>query len=295
MTRLTATIIALAIAFSAWLGTRALDAVALEERTTWPKTHEIGCPTTSPAMAPIVFAGFREVAADFYWICSLTYFGASLAGEADYRNLPLYIDNVLALDPSFERPYSWAMRSVVFKTTKTTQADYQIALRYALAGAERFPDKHEFILEAGYLYYFDLVSDDEKETQRYRELGADYIDRAVRKPDAPDELANFAASLRTKMGQKERALRNLREMILITDNPEAQQQLLERYEELAREQFPDEAKRATEELDKGWKREFPYAGPSMYILLGDRPSRVIEFDELATDHDLFGADRDPGQ
>jgi hypothetical protein len=34
----------------------------------------------------------------------------------------------------------------------------------------------------------------------------------------------------------------------------------------------------------------PYAPPTLFFIVGERPDPVIAFDELATDRDLFGAE-----
>ena len=265
-----------------------LDAVALDERASWPRTEDYAAFLPPPEASPVIFAGFREVAADIYWVRVLVYYGTSLVGEADYKYLEQFIDNIIVLDPHFERAYSWAMRAVTYKHTTATQEEFQQSLAYARRGMEQFPDSYEFFFEAGILCTHDIWVEDPAELRRYRELGAEYIDRAARKKDAPRNLATLAASLRTKLGQKERALRNLHEMILLTENEKAREKLLQQYRRIAEQEFPEEARTAMEELEAAWKRETPFAGPSMYILLGDRPSPVIDFDRLATDRDLFG-------
>lgn len=288
MKRNARTILMLTVVVVCWLGAQALNRVALEERSTWPKTEDYALFLPPPNVAPFIYAGFREVAADITWVRALVYYGTSMVGEADYRYLELFIDNVIALDPQFERAYSWAIHAVTYRHAKATQEEFQASLAYAQRGIEQFPDNYLFFYEAGILCTYDIYSDDSEELERYRQLGADYIDQASRRKNAPSNLASLAASLRTKLGQKERALQNLREMILITENKAAQEILIQRYTQIAQQDFPDEARRAKEQLDEAWKREVPYAGPSMYILLGNKPSPVIDFDQLATAQDLFG-------
>ena len=272
--------LAIAVVIGCVASAQALDRVALEERATWPRTEDYAIFLPSPEAAPIIYAGFREVAADITWVRLLVYYGTSMIGEADYRYLELFIDNVIALDPMFERAYSWAMRAVTYRHARATQDEFQKSLAYARKGMDMFPDNYEFFFEAGILCTHDIYVEDPDELRRYRELGADYIDQAARRPDAPTNLATLAAALRTKLGQKQRALRNLREMILITENKKAREVLLQRYRDIAKQAFPDEARRAMEALDEAWRREVPYAGPSMYILLGDRPAPIIDLDAL---------------
>ncbi|HUH02332.1 MAG TPA: hypothetical protein VML75_10065, partial [Kofleriaceae bacterium] len=42
--------------------------------------------------------------------------------------------------------------------------------------------------------------------------------------------------------------------------------------------------------EQSWRANMPYAPPTLFFIIGERPNPVIEFDDLATDRDLFGAD-----
>jgi hypothetical protein len=273
-----------------WLGAQALGKVATEQRSTWPPTEDYAFFLPPPASAPVIFAGYRELAADIYWVRTLVYYGSSMVGDADYRYLEPFMDTVIALDPKFKRIYKWAAYAVTFKEERATQEEFLTSIKYLERGIEEFPDGYELYLIAGQRYFLDLYSEDPDEQRRFRERGAELIEQAMRKKDAPRSLGTFAATLRTKLGQKERALHNLREMILATTDERAQQQLIARYEQIAQEGFPEEARQAKADIVNGWKRELPFAGVDMYIILGDRPSPVIDFEALATERDLFGAD-----
>lgn len=282
--------LSLLVAALCWLGAQALGSRALDERKTWPAAEDYALFVPPASSAPVIFAGYRQLAADIYWARALVYYGSSLVGEADFRYLEQFIDNVLALDPKFVRVYRWASFAVTYKHERATQEEFRIAIRYLERAIQEFPDTYEFFSIAGQRYFLDLWSDNPQERQRFRERGVELIEQAMRKKDAPKTLATFAATLRTRIGQKERALHDLREMILTTDNEEAQQKLIERYNQLSQTAFPDEAKRAKEVFEAGWKREVPFTSPSLYVILGDRPPPVIDFGKLATDRDLFGAE-----
>ena len=115
----------------------------------------------------------------------------------------------------------------------------------------------------------------------------------MRKPNAPARYASLAAAFRTKLGQKERALRNLQEMILTTKDEKARFALLEKLRKgYMAPNLADELERATHRLEDEWKANMPWAPPAFYFIMGDRPSPVIDFDKLATERDLFGANPD---
>ncbi|MEM9490752.1 MAG: hypothetical protein AAGC55_16510 [Myxococcota bacterium] len=263
------------------------------DRASWPLPVE-SCvggvpPLLPPELAPIVYADYRQVSADAMWASALVYYGSSLVGDADFRCLKLYLDNVLALDPRFYRVYRWAAYAVTFQNEQATQDEYRLSVDYLERGMEAFPDDYEFFWVAGIRYFLDLYSPDPDERRRLRERGAELIEQAMRKPNAPRALGTFAASLRMKLGQKERALQSLLEMIMLTESERARQVLIARYQAIAKTDFPDEARRVREQFERSWQRELPYASPHLYVILGDRPSAIIDFDQLATSRDLFGA------
>ena len=284
------TLALLAIAAVCGVAAQSLGHMARDQRAAWPRAEDYVFFLPAPDAAPLLAGGYRQVMADITWARALVYYGSSLVGDADFRYLERFIDNVIALDPRFKRVYKWAAYSVTFKETHATQEEYRLAVRYLESGMRAFPDDYECFWNAGIRYFLDLYSEDPVERQHFRERGAQFIEQAMRKKNAPKDLATFAASLRVKLGQKERALTDLREMILLTESADAQEVLVRRYNQLAGEEFPEEARQAKEAFDQRWQHELPFDRPSMYVILGDRPSPIIDFDALATDRDLFGAD-----
>ena len=83
-------------------------------------------------------------------------------------------------------------------------------------------------------------------------------------------------------------------MVLDREIPEdGLQKLIERYRALADTPARgDELEREAKRFDKKWKAALPYAPPTLYLLLGDKPSMAINFDELATERDLFGSEEE---
>lgn len=272
-----------------WAAAMRLEAAALADRATWPAVEENA--VVPPAdLAPILSLGYRELAADLAWSRLLVYYGSSRIGDSDFRYLEDLIDTVLALDPRFKRVYRWAAYSVTHRTGYATQEELALSVRYLERAMEAFPDDYEYFWLAGLRYWLDLNPEDEDLRRRYRERGAELIEQAMRKPNAPPGLATLAASLRTELGQVERALSELREMILTTDDVEAREKMVERFALLSDDRdLADELEAASERFDAAWKAEMPYAPPSLYVIIGDEPSPVIDFEELANERDLFGA------
>lgn len=281
----------IAFVAAAWLSARELGAAGQRQRASWPAIAE----HRNPDLTRLLLKPYPELAADLAWVRALVYYGSSMAGEADYRYLERFLDSIIRADPRFYRPYRWAAYATAFQKEQPSVKEFRLSLKYLEQAMKQFPDKYELFWLAGLRYYTDLAAHaaDPAERRQYQQRGAELMEQAMHKPDAPDDLATRAASMRLKLGQKERALHDLREMILTTDDKAVQAKLIEAYNRLAETKFPDEEKRAKEEFEARWQRELPFATPSMYVVLGDRPSPVIRFDTLATERDLIGADVEP--
>jgi tetratricopeptide (TPR) repeat protein len=178
---------------------------------------------------------------------------------------------------------------VTYRTGTANQEEFHSSLRYLEKATREFPDDYKYYWLAGTRYYFDLWSPDAETRRRYHERGAELIEEAMTKPNAPQDLATTAANMRSKLGQHQRALDNLRQMALSTDDKDARQTILRRVR-LANPDLADELERAARELQEGWLGTLPMVPLDFYIALGEKPSSVIDFRELATPHDLFGTE-----
>jgi len=283
--------IALVVAAVLWGGARSLGAAADDERTaSWPKTATtVMVPPTE--VARFASLGYRELLADITWARTLVYFGSNWAGEGDLSQLEQLLDVIVALDPRFKPMYEWAAYAVVFKHGTATQAEYRSSLHYLERAMKEFPDDYTYFWIAGSRYYWDLDAPDEKTRHEYRERGAALIEEAMRKPNAPPDLATTAANMRSRLGQHQRAIESLRQMVMITDNDEAREKMLERLR-VESPDLADEVERAADDLTLEWQRNMPSVPLDFYILLGPRPPAVIDFRQLATPHDLFGAEEE---
>lgn len=277
----------LAVAVLWYAGNAAKDR-AFEIRSGWGEVEDLVV-LPPPETARFLAAGYNELVADLTWARALVYYGSTIQGKSDYRYLKPFADTIIALDPMFKRVYRWAAFSMTFKDTAATNAEYLDSIHYAELGMERFPDDYELFWIAGLRYSMDLQSEDAAELRGYRERGADLIEAAMRKANAPDNLSTLAAELRTRLGQRDHALRNLREMIMTTDNDAAREKMISKLGGIAQDlALADEIEAAKKDFDARWRATLPFAPANLYVVLGERPSPIIEFENLANDRDLFG-------
>jgi hypothetical protein len=244
----------------------------------------------SPGAAPIVSLGYRELAADLLFFRLVGYFGGS---EYTAGGVAALVEAIVAMDPRHPKGYEWGGRAIV-ASRRERGLDNAIAMRAIRVleiGAGMYPDNYNIPMLAGQIYLFDLETKDEAERRRWNEQAARLIETAVRRPNAPAGAATLAAHLRSKLGQHQRAVDSLREMMLITTDERAREELLEKLAEL---EHTDSAELAAElvlarrQFEATWKRERPSMRPSMYLVIGPIPPPGFDMGELATGgHDLI--------
>ncbi len=264
---------------------------AFDMRAEWPEREEARL-VPSPHQVRLLHGLVnREMLADWLWVQMLIYSGGRALGERGYTYLPAYVDATLAADPKFRRAYRWAAYAITFQRRSATQAEYLLSVRYLERAMQEFPDDYEFPWMLGLRYYLDLKPDTPEQKRKNREKAMGLIERAMRMPDAPSNLPVLAAGLATDLGKLDRAARILREQIALSTDAQAKKRMVRRYGALIGDSSAASALAdASAEFEKRWRATLSYAPAGLYVLLGEPPSALIEFDDLATDRDLFGAD-----
>ncbi len=281
-------LVALAIASAGFGGARIARSAAKDSRPT-DMVAEPYAP--SPAAAPFVTLGYRELGADLMFIRMLGFFGEH---DNTAGGIAALAEAGVALDPYFRRPYEVG---AVAMTAAHTGVDNDIQLR-AIAlleeGARAFPTNWRFPNLAGQIYLVDLQTDDPVLRRAWDEKGALLLETASRKPDAPAEASIHAAVLQSKFGRKQRAIDSLREILLITSDDHARAQVIEKLAELENQDADEVAAEligARRDFDRAWRSERPAVTPSLYVLIGKRPDPAFDLTELATGgHDLIIVD-----
>ena len=281
--------VALATAILLWLASHGVQRTALAKRATWPEVAERKDMSVSFGRA-VGYMGYRELGATLTWTQALVYLGGAGEDQADYRYLTKFIDNIILLDPYFKPVYRWAAYAVTFKEGKATQEEFHQSIHYLKKAMERFPDDYQYPWLAGLRYWTDLHDEDKTVRRRYLEQGAEQIERAMHCANAPPGLATLAAFFRTQLGQKQRAIDNLKQRILMTRDEQAKQRMINHLGALTDAQVAEDWDSASTAFLSQWRANLPHASTMFYSLVGPRPSPLIDFDQLATERDLVGAD-----
>jgi hypothetical protein len=282
-------VIGIALTLLLLVGAHALGAHANQTRTTWPKSIDLPF-APSPATAPYVSLGYREAAADLLWIRAIGYVGGDEDRAAGTRSL---VEAIVALDPRFERVYEFAGIALTAIDSDATVDDKLAAIRVLERGMREFPKNCKLALVAGQIYTVDLQSDDPEQVKQWELEGARYLERAVRLPGCPKNTATVVAYLRTKLGQREKAIRDLRELVMYTDDASQRQKLVDKLAELEERDaaaLDYELAVETKRFEDSWQANRPEVTPTMFILLGAPLATSFRLEDLAVDRDLVGTE-----
>ena len=236
----------------------------------------------SAAGAPLFAVGYRELWADLLFVRLTGYFGG---GESTAQGIGGLTDAITALDPKFHRAYEYGARAMTLAKFGVDQKTFLHSIAILEKGMAEFPDEWKLPYLAGQIYTQDLETKDPAQRRAWDEKGTLLIESAVRKPGAPAEAAEWAAVMRTRFGQHDRAVRNLREIITITTDEKARKQLIERLAKLEQSDADELAAELYEQrhkFDAAWHRDRPTIPATMYVLLGPRLTPGFDMGDLAT-------------
>lgn len=280
MRRATAVSLAAAACFLLAAAIHRTHEALLAQRAAWPSVDE-RVVVPPPRFARILSLAYNELAADLAWVRTLVYYGDGMYKGSSLRDVDRLLELVNAFDPHFRRPYRWGGYATTHRTGQATQEEFRASIAVLERGLRAFPNDWELLWILGLRYAYDLRSDDPAEKRRFLETGAGYLERAMRAPGAPDDLAVQAASMRTRLGQRERAIQELTEMLLSTENPRARKRLGERLAALTSRDESEALAAAARELEAAHQRTMPYVPIGLYVLLGEPPPPALDPRELA--------------
>jgi hypothetical protein len=284
--RAAAPVLAAAVVLAALTGARlARDAAEAEA----PRVLADEPYAPAPATAPLVTLGYRELVADLLFLRLKGYFGGR---ESTANGVASLVEAIVALDPQFHRIYEWGARAITLASRGVDNAALLRALAVLDAGSRRFPDDWKLPYLAGEIYTQDLQTTDPAQRRAWDERGTLLTESAIRKPKAPVEAATWAATMRTRLGQHQRAVDGLREMLLTTSDEAARARLFAKLAELEHDaagELAAELQEARHRFESAWHAARPAVPASMYLLLGPPLAPSLDLAELATGgRDLVG-------
>ena len=236
----------------------------------------------SPSSAPFVALGYRELAADLLFVRLVGYFGGP---ENEARGIAALAEAIAALDPHYKRIYEWGAIAMTSARSGVDQSTHLRAIALLDQGARVYPDNWRLPNLDGQIYLVDLQTNDPAQRRAWDEQGTRLLDVAAHKPNAPAESAMTAAYMRTKLGQHQRAVDGLRELLLLTSDEAARRRIIEKLAALEHEDADEvgaELLESRKHFEDKWKHERPAITASMYILVGPRLAPGFDLGDLAT-------------
>ena len=279
--------VALVIAATGIAGARFSRTVANTERPSETLDRPYA---PNPTAAPILVLGYRELAADLMFVRMVGYFPSPDSDPADTAALA---EAMIELDPMFRRGYEFGAIAMTDARKDPDQALQLRAIALLEQGARMFPTNYQFPKLAGEIYLGDLQTTDPKQRRDWDEKGALLLESASRKPGAPADSAMLAAGMRSKLGQHQRAIDSLRELVLVTSDLRARQSILDKLSQLQRDEGGELAAELLEtrkEFERQWKDSRPALPPTMFVLLGARPAPGFDLGDLAVGQDVVGTE-----
>jgi hypothetical protein len=249
--------------------------------------------TPSQSATPFISLGYRELLADLLFARLRGYYGGYYTTTAD--GLATLGEAVVTADPYFEPAYDFAAGAMTIAPFGVDQAAYKRSIALLERGIPIFPQNWKMPLLAGQMYIQDLTTEDPAERRKWDERGVLLVESAIRKPNAPVQTnADWAAVIRTRLGQRDRAVSGLRELLLTTKDRKVQQKLTARLALLEKQdasEIASELYEGRKRFDNTWKSIRPELSVTMYILLGPHLGTSFDMTDLATGgRDFIGGD-----
>lgn len=249
--------------------------------------------TPSQGATPFVSLGYRELLADLLYARLRGYYGGYYTTTAD--GIATLGEAIVAADPYFEVAYDFTAGAMTIAPIGVDQSAYQRSIALLERGIPLFPQNWKMPLLAGQTYIQDLKTEDPVQRRKWDERGVLLVESAIRKPNAPVQVSgDWAAVVRTRLGQRDRAISGLRELLLTTKDPRVQQRLTARLAVIEKQdaaEIASELYESRKQFDAKWKAVRPEVSATMYLLIGPHLGTSFDMTDLATGgRDFIGGD-----
>jgi hypothetical protein len=222
-----------------------------------------------PGQLKVLTLGYDAAAVDHLWAKLLIEFGTHAVERRDFEYAPNYVDAILALEPDYAPIYKYVDTLMIYRRAGAgTEEDARLARKYLERGTRERPYDHEVWLQYGEFIAFmsPTFFKDQKEIDQWRHDGAMAIGRAV-ELGADAERGNSAASILSRAGDTDAAIRQLMRQLAVTDDPDKRDQIEARLKALQQTQYDDRQARSLKYIDAAWRNTFPFLSRAEFLLL----------------------------
>lgn len=225
-----------------------------------------------PEQLRALVLGWDAAAVDLLWSSLLVEYGEHFAERRDFKEIPRYIDAILALEPSYAPLYRYVDTMLAYRPMQGTEADVVLARKYLERGMKERPQDSRVYMKFGQFCAFIAPSflSSEAARKEWRRAGAEAIARAVELGEDADE-ALAASAMLSEAGEKREAVRYLENAYAFTEHPsmrEVHDAIGRRLASLEESTERDAEKDALQAVTDRWSREMPTVTRDRYLLLG---------------------------
>ena len=215
--------------------------------------------------------GHPEAMADLVFLRTITYFGAQLTSTTkNFDWLDRHLDTVIALDPYFRASYRFGGQATMYNGRPITNHEVHSSIHFLEEGLKVFPSDWELAFMLGCNYMFELRTTDPRQKESWRRIGGEYIRRAAIAGGGPPWLATLAATIMSKEGETEAALRYLEEAYLTAPDDRTRDEV-GRMLLAKRRSSVASLTAARDSFVAAWQKTLPYAPPDLYVIVGEPP------------------------
>ncbi len=164
--------------------------------------------------------GWDAATVDLIWSKLLVEYGTHWSEHREFTDTPRYADAILELEPDYAPLYRYVDTMLVYRPLRGTADDARAARAYLQRGTRERPDDARLWLQFGQFQAFIGTSfiTEPDEQEEWRKAGAEAMGHAVELGAAPGR-ALTAATLLSKAGQTEEAIRYLERAYAFTEHP----------------------------------------------------------------------------
>jgi hypothetical protein len=221
-----------------------------------------------PDQLKVAALGYDAAAVDLLWAKTLVEYGIHGQERRAFNALPVYLDSILALEPDYEPLFRYVDTLLIWRWPAGTDVDARAARKYLERGiAARPRDHHVWRRYGEFLAYLaPSFLKDEKEINEWRHDGARALAQAVELGANPDLSA---ATLLTKSGEEEAAIRFLSRAYALTDPRDpAREQIALKLRALKASAANQAATRTVQFVESQWKQQLGFLPRGEWLLLG---------------------------
>jgi tetratricopeptide (TPR) repeat protein len=236
------------------------------------KEHDEVYALPPPAQLHVATLGWNAAAVDLLWAKLLVDYGTHWQEHREFTGVPQYADAILELEPDYAPLYKYIDTLLAYRPLQGTEDDARKARAYLERGTRERPGDPAVWMEYGQFVAFIgpsfLHAAADKEA--WRKDGAIAMAHAV-ELGADADYSLTAASMLSNAGEKQAAIRYLRQAYAFTEHPSMaaiHKAIGERLAALQASAELDVEDAAARAIDARWQRELPYLPRDRYVVLG---------------------------